>query len=134
MRSLPHGGYERLQLGRSLVLMDTGLPHVSRYSDRAHAGLLSFEYSYGRDRVIVNCGTSAVSGRWRDLLRGTSAHSTVAIDNRNSCQFDEKGSDPSCPDLQAKYHEDDNFVEISGEHKGYVPRFWPDLCATCSIV
>lgn len=123
MRSLPHGGYERLHLGRAVLVMDTGLPHMTRFSDRAHAGLFSFEYSYGRDRVIVNCGTSAVAGRWRDLLRGTSAHSTVTLDNRNNCQIDDKGFLTGRPDFQAKYHEDDDYVQITGEHKGYVPRF-----------
>src|SRR5690606_4696319 len=89
MKSLPHGGYERLQMGRSCLVMDTGLPLKAQLADRAHAGLLSFEYAYGRDRVIVNCGSAAAPGRWRELLRSTAAHSTLVVDNRNSCQIDD---------------------------------------------
>ena len=88
MPSLPQCGYERINLGRASVIMDTGLPLLSAHSDRAHAGPLSFEYSYGRDRVIVNCGTSEVDGKWRKVLRSTLAHSTLIVDNRNSCKFD----------------------------------------------
>ena len=123
MKSMPHTGYERITQGRSSVIMDTGLPLVSEYSDRAHAGLLSFEYSFGRDRVIVNCGTSAVNGKWRELLRSTAAHSTLVVDNRNSCSFDEEGLLSSRPATRARCHEDENIALIEAGHVGYVPRF-----------
>ena len=123
MKSMPHTGYERIIQGRSSVIMDTGLPLVSAYSDRAHAGLLSFEYSFGRDRVIVNCGTSAVKGKWRELLRSTAAHSTMTVDNRNSCQFDREGLLSSRPATRARRHEGENTALIEAGHTGYVPRF-----------
>jgi uncharacterized heparinase superfamily protein len=123
MQSLPHSGYERIIQGRASVIMDTGLPLVSAYSDRAHAGLLSFEYSFGRDRVIVNCGTSAVQGKWRRVLRSTLAHSTLIADNRNSCPFDAEGLLSGGPDVRARRQEDAEVALIEAGHTGYVPRF-----------
>jgi uncharacterized heparinase superfamily protein len=122
-KSLPQCGYERIIQGRSSLIMDTGVPLVSGYSDRAHAGPLSFEYSYGRDRVFVNCGTSEVAGKWRRVLRSTLAHSTLIVDNRSSCQFDDEGLLNSRPTVRSQRHEDDNVAVIQATHDGYVPRF-----------
>ncbi len=122
-KSLQQCGYERLCQGRSSLIMDTGVSLSSSYSDRAHAGLLSFEYSYGRDRVFVNCGTSEVDGKWRRVLRSTLAHSTLIVDNRNACCFDGESPFSSNPNLQSKRHEDDHILAVEGTHDGYVPRF-----------
>jgi uncharacterized heparinase superfamily protein len=122
-KSLPQCGYERIIQGRSSLIMDTGVPLQSNYSDRAHAGPLSFEYSYGRDRVFVNCGTSEVAGQWRRVLRSTLAHSAVTLDNKNSCQFDEEGLLTSRPTVRAKRHEDDAVAVLQGMHDGYAKQF-----------
>jgi uncharacterized heparinase superfamily protein len=123
MRALPHCGYERLQMGRSSLIMDVGLPLESRYSDRTHAGLLSFEYSYGRDRVLVNCGTSEVGGKWRDLLRQTAAHTALVVDNRNACGIDGSGLPSARPDVRVRRQEEENVALLETAHNGYVPRF-----------
>lgn len=123
MKAMPHSGYEKIQLGRSSLIMDAGLPIVSKYSDRSHAGLLSFEYGFGKERVIVNCGTTAVKGKWRDLLRSTAAHSTVILDSRNSCGFDDNGILASQPEVRSKRHEDAEIAMIEASHSGYMPRF-----------
>jgi len=123
MQSLPHSGYERIIQGRSSVIMDTGVPLVSSYCERAHAGLLSFEYSFGRDRVIVNCGTSAAEGKWRRVLRSTLAHSTLTADNRNSCQFNAEGMLSGRPGVSAGRQENQDTALIEASHNGYVPRF-----------
>lgn len=123
MKAMPHSGYERICQGRASVIMDTGLPLASAHSDRAHAGLLSFEYSYGKDRVFVNCGTVQYKGKWRDLLRATAAHSTIVIDNRNACQFDADGRLCSQQEVRAKRLEDAQVAMIEGSHNGYMPRF-----------
>lgn len=123
MKSLPYCGYEKIQQGRAALLMDVGLPGLPKYSDRAHAGLLSFEYGFGKDRVIVNCGTSAIAGRWRDLLRATAAHSTLVVDNRNVMQFDDAGQVTTRPEVTVQHHEDDDICMIDAAHTGYVPRY-----------
>ena len=122
MKSLPHCGYEKITLGRAALIMDVGQPLMSRYADRAHAGLLSFEYSFGKDRVFVNCGTSEIAGKWREILRSTAAHSTVTADHRNSWQFDENGLLQSRPDIRHKRQEDDDIAMLEASHNGYMPR------------
>ncbi len=122
MKALPHTGYEKITLGRSSLLMDVGLPLESRYADRAHAGLLSFEYSFGKDRVFVNCGTSEVKGKWRELLRCTAAHTAFSAEHRNSCNIDDSGLLSTRPEVKFKKHEDNDFAMLDATHTGYVPR------------
>jgi uncharacterized heparinase superfamily protein len=123
MKSMPHSGYERVCQGRSSLVMDTGQPLLSAYSGRMHAGMLSFEYGYGRERVIVNCGTSSTAGKWRKVLRSTLAHSALIVDNRNSCAFDGEGMLSGRPAIRALRQEDETTALIDGTHNGYVPRF-----------
>lgn len=76
----PHSGYQRLLCGRSLVLMDCGLVPEGTASAGAHAGCLSFEFSAGVQRIVVNCGTERASPvAWDGALRATAAHSTVTL-------------------------------------------------------
>src|SRR3546814_8791561 len=56
LQSAPSSGFQRLQSGRTLVLVDCGRPPPPGYDRLAHAGTLSFEMSVGRERLIVNCG------------------------------------------------------------------------------
>lgn len=72
---LPDTGYERLQAGRSVAVMDVGGPPPPGMDATAHAGALSFELSVGKDRVIVNSGPAA---------RGSAAHSTLVAGGADS--------------------------------------------------
>jgi uncharacterized heparinase superfamily protein len=62
-------------------------------SQEAHAGCLSFEYSFKQQRIVVNCGLPA-NGRegWREVARATAAHSTVTFNDTSSCRFVASGS------------------------------------------
>lgn len=82
--SAGHGGYERLEAGPAIVLVDAGAPPPARYSGEAHAGCLSFEFSAGRDLIVVNCGVPPIlKATWRMDARKTAAHSTVSVANRS---------------------------------------------------
>ncbi len=84
----PHSGYQRLSCGTSVVLIDTGPAPAVSVSGDAHAGCLSFEFSSGIHRMVVNCGVSPRSNPlWRKVSRSTAAHSTATIDDRSSCHF-----------------------------------------------
>jgi uncharacterized heparinase superfamily protein len=74
----PHSGFQRLAAGKSLVVMDCGTVPKGVFSNEAHAGCLSFEFSAGAQRLVVNCG-SAGSEQWNGVLRATAAHSTIAL-------------------------------------------------------
>ncbi|MBI3436552.1 MAG: heparinase II/III family protein, partial [Proteobacteria bacterium] len=86
--SATHGGYQRLEAGDCVVLMDTGRPPPLALSAEAHAGCLAFELSVRHQRVVVNCGLPATSREnWRQLARATAAHSTVTFNDASSCRL-----------------------------------------------
>ncbi|MGE0564717.1 MAG: heparinase II/III family protein [Pseudolabrys sp.] len=81
----PHSGYQRIECGETVMLMDTGRPPPMSVSQDAHAGCLSFELSWKRHRLIVNCGLPAMNrDNWRQVARATAAHSTVTLNDTSS--------------------------------------------------
>jgi len=86
--SAPHAGYQRIETGGTIILVDAGRPPPPDFSLNAHAGCLSFEMSVGRQRLIINCGTAAPGNvAMRRLARTTAAHSTASINDTSSCRF-----------------------------------------------
>ena len=86
--SAPHSGYQRIDAGQTVLLMDTGKPPPVALSQEAHAGCLSFEMSWKQHRLVVNCGLPAMNKEnWRQVARATAAHSTVTLNDRSSCHF-----------------------------------------------
>jgi uncharacterized heparinase superfamily protein len=84
----PYAGYQRLEAGEALLIVDAGPPPPFEHSRHAHAGCLSFEYSLGRERVVVNCGAPASHYEAaRELARATAAHSTLVVADRSSCRI-----------------------------------------------
>ncbi len=91
--SAPHSGYQRIDAGKTVLLMDTGKPPPLALSQEAHAGCLSFELSSSQNRLVINCGLPVVhKENWRQVARATRAHSTVTINDTSSCHFLESGS------------------------------------------
>jgi uncharacterized heparinase superfamily protein len=89
----PHSGYQRIDAGQTVLLMDTGKPPPIALSQEAHAGCLSFELSWKQHRLVINCGLPAVNKEtWRQVARATAAHSSVTLNDRSSCHFLEFGS------------------------------------------
>ncbi len=83
-----HSGYQRLSLGRSLIVLDCGRVPEGAFADQAHAGFLAFEMSSGPHRLVVNCGAGGKSQRgWDAALRVTAAHSTLTLADRSSAQI-----------------------------------------------
>lgn len=124
LKRLPQTGYERLTAGRSLLLVDTGGPPPRGYDDEAHAGLLAFEFSVGRERLIVNCGAGpAGEAEWRRAMGATAAHSTVTLDDTNACELLPEGGIGNRPReiVSQRYEQDETqFIEMS--HDGYGAR------------
>ncbi|MDJ0450073.1 heparinase II/III family protein [Methylocystis sp. JR02] len=89
----PYAGYQRLEAADAVVLVDAGAAPPPEFSLAAHAGCLSFEYSLGTERVVVNCGASSAPHEdLRDLARATAAHSTLVVDDRSSARIASKDS------------------------------------------
>ena len=112
---LPDTGYERLQAGRSVAIMDAGGPPPPGMDAAAHAGALSFELSVGKDRVIVNCGAAE---------RGSSAHSTLVVAAADSVKPRQGGGlERSGGKASAAREERDGAALIDGRHDFYAKRF-----------
>jgi uncharacterized heparinase superfamily protein len=84
----PHSGYQRLQAGDAVVLVDTGRPPPLSVSQEAHAGCLAFELSSRQHRIVLNCGLPESSREtWRHVARATAAHTTAVCNDMSSCRF-----------------------------------------------
>jgi uncharacterized heparinase superfamily protein len=84
---LPASGYIRLKSGDLTGILDLAAIGPDYLPGHAHADTLSFELSFGDERIIVNGGTSTYApGPLRAAERATAAHSTVEIDGQSSSE------------------------------------------------
>ena len=81
-------GYARLEGGRTSIIQDAGsLPNLLQ-SNLAHASVLGFELTHGRQPLIVNCGSGANFGRdWCKAGRATQSHSTFCVKGQSSAKL-----------------------------------------------
>ncbi len=121
----PHSGFQRLQAGQSLVVVDTGKPPPPGFNDAAHAGTLSFEMSHGRDRIVVNCG--GYRGRrlaWQRAVRASAAHSVMVVADTNSVEIRRDGTVGRTPNtVRSERAEEGGHQWIAASHDGYRQRF-----------
>lgn len=116
-------GFERLSAGKLLTLVDTGVPPQHQWSKAAHAGTLSLEVSFGKERLIVNCGPAVAPGaEWRDAARATAAHSTLAIEDTNSSELDAE-SERRVSRVHVERQETDGNIWLAARHNGYARQF-----------
>jgi uncharacterized heparinase superfamily protein len=128
-----HSGYQRIQIGDMLLLMDTGKEPPINVSQEAHAGCLSFELSHGQQRIVVNCGLPRTNREtWRQVARATAAHSTVTFNDTSSSRFLESGSFKRLlgtpiiagpADIQVSREDRPDGVILRASHDGYAGRF-----------
>ena len=133
LANAPHSGYQRIEVGELVLLMDTGVPPPLNISQEAHAGCLSFELSQGLQRIVVNCGLPGTNREtWRQVARATAAHSTVGFNDTSSCRFLEGGSFKrllgtpivSGPtDIQIAREDRSDAIILRAAHDGYANRF-----------
>ena len=85
----PHSGYQRMEAGGGVLIMDVGKVPPIEMSLDAHAGFLSFEFSTPKhNSLIVNCGMPPTAREdWRHLARTTPSHSTVTFNDASSARF-----------------------------------------------
>jgi uncharacterized heparinase superfamily protein len=104
------------------LIADIGKVGPNYLPGHAHADTLSFELAIKGHRVIVNSGTS-VYGSTKERLRqrGTSAHSTVQIDNQDSSEVWSgfRVANRAVPfDINVNYSTD-GLISFSASHDGY---------------
>jgi uncharacterized heparinase superfamily protein len=133
LTSARHSGYQRLQAEDAIVLIEAGRPPPQIFSNRAHAGCSSFEFSIGAQRLVINCGApDANRAAAREAARMTAAHSTLVIDDTSSCRFashaglrkwlgDQIVSGPDKVDVERIDRPGGTMVALA--HNGYEARF-----------
>ncbi|HKS89340.1 MAG TPA: heparinase II/III family protein, partial [Stellaceae bacterium] len=119
----PHSGFQRLQAGQSLVVVDTGKAPPHGFDEDAHVGLLSFELSQGRERIIVNCGGyRGTKAAWRRVARSSAAHSVLVVGDTNAVELHADGSLGRGPaSVRCERAEEGGHQWIAASHDGYRP-------------
>lgn len=85
LEHLENSGYLRMSREKATLICDLAEVGPSYLPGHAHADTLSFEFSYGEERVLTNSGTSCYGvGAERLRQRGTAAHNTVVVSGENS--------------------------------------------------
>ncbi len=124
-----HSGYQRLEAEDTVVIADTGAAPPAPVSYDAHAGCLSFEFSTGRSRIVVNCGTPAQNRTgWSEAARATAAHSTITWHDTSSCRFRTSRHGVTSVaegprDVQVARAGREDAVIVRASHDGYAPAF-----------
>lgn len=129
-----YGGYQRLEAGRSVLLVDVGAPPPPALSATHHAAPLALELSSGRHRFIVSTGSAShLDPDWRQAARETAAHSTVTVADASVGEF--LGHDDllgrrlgpilATPPwrVTASRHENQGITAIVAAHDGYLAAF-----------
>ncbi len=128
-----HWGYQRVDAGKSVLVLDAAPPPRARHARHGCASTLAFELSHGEQRIIVNCGGGELAGgqvpvRIEQGLRGTAAHSTLVLDDANSTAVLIKGQigkgveevDIARTAVKQKGRD---AVRLEASHNGYAARY-----------
>ena len=122
-------GYQRVSAGNSVLLLDAGPPPLARQSAAGCASTLAFELSHGVQRIIVNCGGSALVGATIPAalargLRTTAAHSTLCIDDSNSTAILAGGQlGKGVTEVGLDRRDVDDATRIEASHDGYAKAY-----------
>jgi len=126
-----HSGYQRLDLGKTIIIMDTAQPPSSSPHENIHASCLAFEMSCGANRIIVNCGAADdPMSDWYEAACSTAAHSTLTLNEANQ-NFTTKTSlwrkwlsaEPTVAKATSSRSDNDGNIMVEAEHDGYLDRF-----------
>jgi uncharacterized heparinase superfamily protein len=122
---LPDTGYDRLQAGRTVVIVDVGRPPPATMGGRGHASALAFEMSVGKERVIVNMGVAPPGeAEWRHAQRASAAHSALVVADTNSVPLRRAGGFGRCRGgVQARREDRDGAALVDARHDFYARRF-----------
>ena len=118
---LKYSGFQRISENRLSFLMDCGKPTP----EKTHASSLSFEFSHGSEKIVVNCGSPFINNKkLSEALRSTAAHSTISIDDINSSDiFFEKNSTTRIANVWSEKFVDKHNFWINSAHSGYKDLF-----------
>ncbi len=114
------GGFERLQAGRTVLVVDCAAPPGPKLDRHAHAGTLGFEFSVGRDRVVTSVGSAPAAGaEWRQATRATAAHSTLVLADTSSSELREQGLGRRPEHVEVQRQEANGAHWLEASHDGW---------------
>jgi uncharacterized heparinase superfamily protein len=129
MHNAAHSGFQRLECGKSILVLDAGPPPPGRMSARAHAGSLAFEFTDGAHRLVINCGSdneqpSALPSDLLISLRATAAHSSLVLNDSNSTEVRSDGLlGKGVNEVTAVRRENADGIWVDAAHDGYGARY-----------
>ncbi len=118
-------GYQRVSAGQAVLLVDAGPPPHAKQALTGCASTLAFEFSFARQRIIINCGGAALVGANipASLARGlrtTAAHSTLCVDDSNSTALLGSGQlGRGVAEVGLERRDIDKATRIETHHDGY---------------
>ncbi len=119
---LKESGFFRWEEGEAVLIGDVGNVGPDYLPGHGHADTLSFEFSIGNSRVLVNSGTSLYEESSERLRqRGTSAHNTLEIDGENSSEIWKsfRIARRAKPFNLSIKKNSDKWIELACSHDGY---------------
>ena len=126
-------GFHRLRGSQTVLQFDAAPPPRARHARTGCASTLAFEMSDGPQRLIVNCGGSALAGgqipaHIREGLRATAAHSTLVLNDANSTAVNlhgklGKGAELVEVERRVIGEAGTGAFVIEASHDGYAQRF-----------
>lgn len=111
-------GFHKISAGSSNLIVDTGAG--VNLNDENHDSLSAFEFSTGKQRLIVNCGTSPGNFELREALKVSSAHSMLTVDDKSigmTARKEPNSSRNLFTSVTRKLVDGCNLIEIT--HEGY---------------
>jgi uncharacterized heparinase superfamily protein len=118
-------GYQRVSAGQAVLLVDAGPPPHAKLAITGCASTLAFEFSFGAQRIIVNCGGASLAGANIPAalargLRTTAAHSTLCVDDSNSTALLANGQlGAGVLEVGLDRRDIDKATRIEASHDGY---------------
>ena len=116
-----NAGYFGARYEDQYVLVDCGKVAPDFLTAHGHGDILSFEWTIGGQRMIVDAGVYEYNvGPRRAYSRSTSAHNTVTVDGKDQCEFWSSFRMAHRARVQLKEYspEQDRFT-LTGLHDGY---------------
>jgi len=118
---LADSGFARMAMGPATALLDIGRIAPDHAASHGHADTLTFELSLEKQRVVVDTGLSTYERMPARLQqRGTAAHNTLVLDQRNSSDvwgLFKVGRRASI--VESQQDTLDHSLHVSAAHDGY---------------
>lgn len=117
---LDESGYLVFRHKGDQAVFDVGPVSAPHLPPHAHADVLSFVFWAEGSPLVVDPGSYAYTGPWRNHFRGTAAHNTVEVDGIDQCELwsDFRVAFPPSVRL-AETRDERGVVVTAASHDGY---------------